>query len=158
MAVNQARGDRGTGAQPGVAVDPFRAYNFKLIIQGITEAQFTACSGVGAKVPVLRYRTGGEHQVVHVLPGPVEYADVTLSYGMTRSRALFDWMLSVVKGDVQRKNVSILLLDSTGTNTVIRWNLIRAWPSEWLAAPLDALQPEIAIARLTLVYESLEQA
>ena len=35
-----------SGAQPGTFIDPYRAYNFKLQIQGVTEGHFTQCSGL----------------------------------------------------------------------------------------------------------------
>jgi phage tail-like protein len=145
-------------AQPGVWVDPFPAYNFKLLIQGVTEGHFTYCSGLGMEVEAIRYREGGNHQVVHAIPGRVEYTDVTLSYGLTASRTLFDWSMSGAKGKVQRKNVSIMLLDSTGATEVLRWNLFRAWISKWRAAALDALGKEVAIEQIVLVHEGLELA
>ncbi|HEY0752982.1 MAG TPA: phage tail protein [Ktedonobacteraceae bacterium] len=147
-----------TGAQPGVFIDPYRAYNFKLEIQGITEGHFTSCSGLGVKVQVIRYREGGTGQIVHCIPGPVEYADITLRYGLTASHEIWDWLLTAVVGKVERKNVSILMLDSSGTSETMRWDLINAWPAEWRGAPLDALNREIAIETLTLVYETLHRA
>ena len=45
--------------QTGTWVDPFRAYNFKLEILGITEGHFTECGGLEAKVDVISYRQGG---------------------------------------------------------------------------------------------------
>jgi phage tail-like protein len=139
------------------AVDPFRAYSFKLDIGGVTEGHFTECSNLGIRVTAIRYREGGNNQVVRHIPGPVEYAYVTLRYGLTSSHELWDWMMGAVRGRVERKNVSIIMLDSEGANEVIRWNLIDAWPSEWQSAGFDALSREIAIESLTLVYDSLER-
>ena len=137
--------------------DPYRAYNFKLIIRGLTEGHFTECSGLGVKVEAIKYREAGNAQVVRRIPGPVEYADVTLRYGLTRSRALWDWFMTAVEGQVDRKNVSIVMLNSEGTREVMRWNLIDAWPSEWRGAMLDALSHEAAIESMTLVFETLER-
>lgn len=137
--------------------DPYRAYNFKLEIQGVTQGHFTECTGIGVRVHPIRYREGGANQVVRVLPGPVEYADVTLRYGLTSSHELWDWLMSAVKGRVVRKNVSILLLDSDGSTEVMRWNLINVWPSEWRGTTLDALGREVAIESMTLVFETLER-
>jgi len=150
--------DQPSGAQPGTFVDPFRAYNFKLVIQGVTEGHFTECIGLGIKVQAIKYREGGTSQVVHVIPGPVEYGDVTLRYGLSVSRELWEWFESAVQGRVERKNVSILMLDSDGVAEVLRWDLINAWPSEWRGAPLDALGTQIAIEDLTLVFETLLRA
>jgi phage tail-like protein len=145
------------GAQPGVFADPFRAYNFKLVIQGVTEGHFIECSNMGIRVQALQWREGGISQVVHRLPGPVEYADITLRYGVTNSRELWEWFLSAVKGRVQRKNISIVMLDADGVTEVLRWDLLNAWPSTWRGAPLDALGREVAIEELTLVFETLDR-
>jgi phage tail-like protein len=138
-------------------VDPYRAYNFKLEIQGLSEGHFTECSGLGIKVQAIKYREGGTNQVVHRLPGRVEYGDITLRYGLTSSRQLWDWFVSAIRGKVERKNVSVVLMDSDGATEVLRWNLVAAWPSEWRGAMLDALSQEAAIESLTLVFETLER-
>jgi phage tail-like protein len=109
-------------------------------------------------VQPIRYREGGASQVVHVIPGPVSYGDVTLSYGLTSSVELWQWLTSAVQGRVERRNVSILMLDSTGATEVMRWDLTNAWPTRWRGAPLDALNREIAIESLTLVFETLQRA
>lgn len=144
-------------AQTGTRVDPFRAYNFKLEIQGVTEGHFTECSGLGIKIHAIAYREGGTSQVVHRLPGPVEYGDITLRYGVTRSSEMWEWFMGTVKGKVERRNVSIVLVDNDGVTEVMRWNLVNAWPAEWRGALLDALSHEAAIESLALVFETLER-
>ena len=137
--------------------DPYGAYNFKLVIQGVTEGHFTRCTGLGVKVEAIKYREGGTAQVVHRLPGRVEYADVTLYYGLTASKELWLWLESAMKGTVQRRNVSVVVLAHDGATEAVRFNLVNAWPSSWAGAPLDALSNEAAIEQLTLVYETLER-
>jgi phage tail-like protein len=138
--------------------DPYRAYNFKLVIEGVTEGHFTECSGLGIKVEAIKYREAGNNQVVRRIPGQVEYADVTLRYGLTSSRDLWDWFMTAVAGTVERKNISILMLDSNGSTEVMRWDLVSAWPAEWRGAPLDAMGHEVAIESLTLVFEEMNRA
>jgi phage tail-like protein len=139
-------------------VDPYRAYNFKLEIQGVTEGHFTEVSDMDVKVMAIPYREGGNSQVVHYVPGQTEYGAITLRYGLTRSTELWDWFLTGVKGSVQRKNCSIILLDQDGTTEVLRWNLINAWAAEWRGARLSALDQEIAVESLSLVFETFERA
>lgn len=139
-------------------VDPYRAFNFKLEIQGVTEAHFTEVGNMDVKVGAIAYREGGNNQVVHYVPGQTEYGAVTLRYGLTRSSELWDWFMSGVKGKVQRKNCSIIVLDSDGSTEVMRWNLINAWASQWRGAVLNALDQEVAVESLTLVCETLERA
>jgi phage tail-like protein len=139
------------------ANDPYRSYNFKLDISGVVEGHFTECTGLGVRVEAIKYREAGNNQLVRHIPGPVDYTPVTLRYGMTSSRELWDWLMKAVQGNVERKNVSIIMLDSQGQTETMRWNLLDAWPAEWQGAPLNATERSIAIESLTLVYDSIER-
>ncbi len=138
--------------------DPYRAYNFKLDINGVSEGHFTECSGLSVKIESIAYREAGNNQVVRHIPGPVDYASITLKFGVTSSKTLFDWMMQAATGKVERKNVSICLLDSQDSSEVMRWNLHDAWPSEWKGANLVATDKGVAIESLTLVFDRLERA
>ena len=142
-------------AQPGNWVDPLRAYNFKLLINNVTEGHFTSVAGLGVQVERIAYREGGNNSVVRAIPGRVTYAAVTLRYGLTASEELWSWLMSAVEGRVSRRNVSIVMLDSSGSTEVLRWNLINAWPQEWFGAPLDAMSQELDIESLVLAHEGL---
>jgi phage tail-like protein len=144
-------------ASPNTHVDPYRAYNFKMDILGVTEAHFTEISNMEIKVNPIAYREGGNSQVVHYVPGYVEYGTVTLRYGLTKSRELWDWFMKGVSGKVDRKHISIVLLDADGTTQVMQWNLIDAWPTHWRGSMLNALSQEVAIESLTLVCESINR-
>ena len=142
-------------AQPGNWVDPLRAYNFKLLINNVTEGHFTSVAGLGVQVERIAYREGGNNSVVRAIPGRVTYAAVTLRYGLTASEELWCWLMTAVEGRVSRRNVSIVMLDSSGSTEVLRWNLINAWPQEWFGAPLDAMSQELAIQPHVLAHEGL---
>jgi phage tail-like protein len=153
----EPQADQAEPTTPGV-VDPYRNYNFKLEA-GAAEAHFTECSGMGIKVDAIEYREAGNNQVVRKLPGQVHYSEVTLRYGLTDSKQLWDWLMASANGRVDRRNVSIVMLAADGTDATpgLHWNLNQAWPSEWRGAKLDALGREAAIETLTLVYETLER-
>jgi len=139
--------------QPGNLVDPFRNYNWKLVLGEGIQGHFTQCSGIGIRVSALQYREAGAGAVIRRLPGPVEYADVTLRYGLTTSPELWQWFMSAVEGRVVRKHVSIVMVGLDGVE--LQWDLQDAWPSAWRGAPLDTLGREVAVESLTLVYESV---
>ncbi|MFF5174633.1 phage tail protein [Micromonospora sp. NPDC000089] len=141
--------------QPGAPVDPYRAYNFKLLINGITNGHFTEVSGLGMTIHREPYREAGNDRI-RAIPGQVDYEPVTLHFGLTPSRDLWDWVNAAAKGTVSRRNVSVVLLDAAGTTEVLRWNLINAWPMRWRGAHLHTLSQEIAIVALTIAYEGLE--
>jgi phage tail-like protein len=145
-------------AAAGATSEPFRAYHFKLEVEGVIAAHFTQCSGLAVRVNTIAYRAGGEGQVVHQLPGPVDYAPLVCRYGVTDSADLWKWMQASMRGHVARKHLSVLYLDSDGVTELKRYNLYEAWPCEWHAAPLDSLDRQVAIETLAITYESIDRA
>jgi phage tail-like protein len=144
-------------SQPGNEVDPFRAYNFKLSINNITEAHFTEVSGLGVRIERISYREAGNNSIVRAIPGRVAYSAVTLRFGLSGSGEMWEWLMTAVQGKVRRRNVSIIMLDPAGETEVLRWNLDNAWPEEWHGAPLDAMSRELAIETLVLAHEGLKR-
>jgi phage tail-like protein len=142
---------------PGTLADPYRAYNFKLLINNVTSGHFTEVGGLGVRVERISYREAGNNAVVRAIPGRVTYPPVTLRFGLTSSTELWDWLMTAVNGQVHRRNASIVLLDPAGSTEVLRWNLLSAWPQEWYGAPLDAMSRELAIETLVLAHEGLER-
>jgi len=138
-------------------VDPFKNFRFLVEIDGITQAGFSDCSGFGSNVEVVEYREGGDAATVRKLPGKMSYPDITLKWGITNSRELYDWHLAAVNGQIERKNGSIILQDDLGTEQV-RWNFFSAWPSKYAAPEMNAKGNDVAIDSLTVSCERLERA
>lgn len=142
----------------GTWVDPYPSYNFKVIIGGETVAHFTEFSGCRVDVATAEYREAGVASVVHKVPTITTYHDVTLRYGLTSSTLLWDWFLATVEGNVQRRHVTIVLLDAPGTRPVMQFDLRNAFPKQWSSAVLRATAREVAIEEVVLAYESLGRA
>jgi phage tail-like protein len=138
-------------------VDPYRAYQFKLIIDGTPKGHFTRVTGMGIHIDPIAYREGGENQTVRQLVGRTTYDPVTLWFGLIKAdtESLWQWLMRGVAGDTAPKNVSIVVLGAGGSGEKVRYNLNGAWPSHWRGAELDAMSRDIAVEQLTLVYESL---
>src|SRR3954466_14372458 len=104
-------------------VDPYRNYSFLVEIGGITQAGFSECTGFGSSVDPTEYREGNETALtVRKLPGMTKFTNITLKWGLTDSRELFDWYTDITKGKIERKNGSIVLMDTDGVTEKIRWN------------------------------------
>ena len=134
--------------------DPLSAFNVRVEIDGIAVAAFTECSGLASETDVITYREGTDHRV-RKLPGLTKYSNVTLKRGLTLDRSLWDWRRAVANGQVERRNVSIILLDDSRQD-VARWNIHEAWPAKWEGPTLKAGASEVAIETLELVHEGLE--
>jgi phage tail-like protein len=139
----------------GTPEDPYRDYNFRIVINNVTEGYFVQCSGLSVRSRTIAYRQGGD-ATTRRLPGPVEYGEVTLSFGLTASsRTLWDWFQSTVRGQVERRFVTIVLLNSDGSQGDVSWNLTNAWISEWHAPAFNALGKDAAIGHVTIVSDEI---
>jgi len=135
--------------------DPYRVCNFKIVKGGETIAHFVECGPISVDVGTTEYRAGGVAQLVQKLPTYTTYSDVTLRYGLTSSTVMWDWFVAVTRGQIDRANVSVILLGPDGSTPVIQWDLIRAFPRRWTSASLRANAREVAIEEVVLAYESL---
>jgi phage tail-like protein len=145
-------------AQTGERVDPFRSFNFLIEIEGIAQASFTECSGIGSTTEVIEHREGGDNVTVRKSPGRTSFPDLTLKWGLTSSTELWDWRQQIIDGTVLRKNGSVVIFDLANTTEVARWNFLRAWPKEWHGAALNAKGTDVAIDTLVLAHEGLVRA
>lgn len=137
--------------------DPYRNFRFLVEIEGIVQGGFSECSGFGSNVEVIEYREGGETATVRKLPGKTSYPDITLKYGVTDSRELYDWHLAAVNGAVDRRNGSIILQNDAGQER-IRWNFFAAWPSKYDGPDFNAKGNDVSIDTLTVSCERVERA
>ncbi len=144
-------------ANTGQSRDPYPAFMFAIEIDGITQAVFSECSGLEAETEVFEYKEGGLNTYVHKLPGRTKFANLTLKSGTADSDELWDWYKSVRQGKVERKNLSVILFDTTGTE-VRRWNFSEAYPVKWTGPAFNASEGNVAIDALEIAHHGMEVA
>ena len=138
--------------------DPFLGYNFAVEVEGLVAGGFNEVSGLEIQTEVQEYREGGVNAYIHKRAGPVKYpSNLILKRGMTDVRTLWYWYWDVMQGIVERKNVSVLLLDTTGAEA-IRWNFEQAYPVRWVGPSLRATASEVAVETLELAHNGLARA
>ena len=136
--------------------DPYLNCRFLIEIEGVVQAGFTDCTGLNSNITVVPYREGGDPTSVRKLPGATNYPDITLKWGLTDSREMYDWHLCAIQGHIVRRNCSIIILGDNHEEKV-RWNLYDAWPIAWTAPALSAKSAEVAIEQMTLTCERVER-
>lgn len=141
----------------GEVTDPYGSYRFHVELDGVSRAAFQECSGFDSTVEVTEYREGGENTTVRKVPGLTTYSNIQLKWGLADDTELYEWHLGVIRGEIERKNGSIVLFDRKGEE-VARWNFQRAWPTKWDGPDLNAQGNDIAIEMLELAHEGVERA
>ena len=141
----------------GQRKDPLLNFNFVVELEGIAQAGFTDCSGFGATTEPVEFNEGGLNEASHKFVGRTKQNNLTLKWGLTDSRELYAWYRDVVSGKIQRKDGSIVLLDTSGAEKA-RWNFFKAWPSKWDGPDFTAKGNEVAIETLEIAHEGIERA
>ena len=133
--------------------DPLGSFNFTVEIDGTTITGFSEVSGLDAEVEVVEYREGSD-PTPRKLAGIRKYANITLKRGITGDLTLWKWMQSILSGNADRRNISIVLLNEH-RDPVARWHVVRAWPTKYQAPALNACANEVGLETLELTHEGL---
>ena len=136
--------------------NPYLNFNFLVDLGLGDEMGFSEVEVPSGEIEVIEYREGGDRvNSARKLPGLAKYPNVTLKRGITGRTDLFEWWKSVRDGQVQRRNVTITLLDEQ-RQAVLRWHLRDAFPVKIEGPSLNATGNEVAIETLELAHEGLE--
>jgi len=138
-----------------MATDPYRGFNFELVIDNIPSGAFSECSGLTAEGDAVDYREGTDRQPnVRKLVGLRKYANIVLKRGYTQDISLWAWYGNIRDGLADRRNVTINLLNEQRT-AVLRWHAERAWINKIEGPALKASGNEVAIESVEIIHEGL---
>jgi phage tail-like protein len=139
--------------------DPLVSYHFHVEIDGITQAQFRECSGLGSESQVVEYKESVKGvTIIRKQPGAIKWQDISLKRGVSDVMELWQWRKQVEQGkvDESRKNGSIVLYDQADKE-VARWNFKDGWPSKLSGPQVKADGNDVAIEELTITHEGMER-
>jgi phage tail-like protein len=145
--------------QPGQQPVYFRAFQFMVEIDGVSNARFQEVGGIDSTTDVIEYREGGDPLGPRKLPGQTKHSNLTLKRGYTDDVQLWKWYEDVMTGrNVNiRRNISVVQLDMVGQE-VSRWNLYQAFPVKYTGPSFNAKGTDLSIETLEIAYERLERA
>ena len=145
--------------------DPFRPFNFRIMLGGVEVAACRKVSGLTGSVDVVKFRAGSaRHSNDEVSPGRVHYEVVTLEMGLTNDRAFEDWATMLIRNEFSagkraiepefRRNVEIIVMDLDANTPVTKFVLHNAWCSKFTAmSELSAEANEVLISVIELNHE-----
>ena len=93
---------------------PNAKFRYKVEIDGLEAGGFTEVTGSDITIEPIEYREGdATAETPMKVPGLKKYGNLTLKQGMTDSRAMYDWLASGLQGPVERKTLTITLLNES---------------------------------------------
>lgn len=136
-------------------IDPYRAFNFVLEIDGVPRGAFSEVGGLTAEGDSADYREGTDVQPnVRKLVALRKYTNITLKRGYTADKSLWQWYTNIFNGMPDRRNVTIVLMNER-REPVLRWNAENAWINKIEGPALKASGNEVAMESVELVHEGL---
>lgn len=141
----------------GLHLDPFKAYNFFVEVEGILVGGFTSVRGLESKMEVQTIREGGVNDHAYKLGGQVSYGDLVLESGLTALDPMWLWYEATLQGRIKRRNGSVYMLNDLGLPTVW-YDFFNAWPIEWQGPALDSGQTLVATQRFVLAHEGVRKS
>lgn len=133
--------------------DPYRNFRFVVEVEGTEAGGFQTISGLERQTEIEPYREGGVNDFEHQLVIKTSYPALVLRRGLVDS-ALWDWHQDVIAGGIERRTVSVVLLDDAGEEAW-RWVCEGAYPAKWTGAELDAMANAVATESVEFVHHGI---
>ncbi len=147
-------------------VYPLPVYNYRVeISNGATTETiaFSNVSGLSLSFETHTYKESPDDSNKGDFAGPIvrrmpaQRADVkiTLKKGLVRTKsikALYGWINSVQVNQVEKKDITVRLLDEAGA-PVVSWKVINAFPTKLDAPAFDATSNDVAIESMELTAD-----
>ena len=139
----------------GERTDPFRSFNFRVEIDGITIGNFSEVSGLVTEIDAVTYREGTDFSLtLRQLPALFKQNNLTLRNGYTGNGELWAWYRNITLGVPDRRGVAIILMDEQ-RNDVMRWNVENAWIRKIEGPSFRATANEVAMQSCELIHEGI---
>lgn len=136
--------------------NPYGNYNFTVDIGAGEGLGFSEVVLPAGELETIEYREGSDRvSAARKLPGRVSYANVVLRRGIAGRLELFQWWDAARDGAVDRRTVTIALLDEQ-RQPVQTWRLRNAWPVKLDFGTLRGLGNEVAVETLELAHEGFD--
>lgn len=118
--------------------------------------QFQEVSGLNVEAQVIEYRHGDSPEFSTIkMPGIKKVGNVTMKKGVFKSdNTFFKWFEEIKLNTIQRKVVTISLLDETGGPTMT-WTLNNAWPTKITGTDLKSNGNEVAVESIDIAFETM---
>lgn len=131
---------------------PYLSFRFAVEIQQLVVGGFNEVAGLTFETEVETFRQGGENLHERQLAGPTKFPSrLILKRGVGDMDDLWSWYQNVTTGKIERKNIAILLLDSSGREKR-RWRFREACPVKWTGPEFRAGTAEVAFETIELVH------
>ncbi|MEM7797776.1 MAG: phage tail protein [Chloroflexota bacterium] len=132
-------------------------FRFSVELDGRRIGAFTECTLPSLEWDVEQIREGGQNNFIHQLPKGRKSGKLTLKRGLGSSLIIMQWYLNCLRGQFERKDVTINLMGYLGgiNYTAFSWTAIGAYPTKWSGPQLQSSGKAVAVETLELACNEI---
>ena len=130
------------------------------------ETSFQSVTGLSVDMQTESLKEGGENRFEHILPVRTKYNPLILKRGLLKDSEMLKWCMdAILDFDIRPMDILINLLHvkrsdpqkpPEGSEPLMTWKVINAWPKKWSISEFNAEQNSMAIESLELNYSYFE--
>lgn len=132
---------------------PIPTHRFVVSV-GKDQMSFSSVSGLDYSVQTAKYEDGMGN--LYQVPSRVEPPTITLKRGVIPKQSqLYEWISSSASRQVEKKDLTISLTNETGSELLVTWIVMNAFPTKWTGPSLDATSNEVGFEEVSLAADRL---
>jgi phage tail-like protein len=125
---------------------------------GATAVGCSEVSGLGFELEIETLKVGGLNGGDLQLPGAGRpAARLVLKRGLADRSLFWRWYLAIADSRIERRTVTVSLMDARGAATDLRWSFRDACPVKWTGPDLRAANSAVGFESVELVHKGLQQ-
>lgn len=137
---------------------PLPVYHYRVEIDGMDPVAFSEVSGLTIERETITYKDGlSAIQGSKHMPGMASPVKFSMKKGIVKGDSqLYAWVNSVRVTTIEKKNITISLMDEKGEAPLVTWKVNNAFPLKMDAPGFNATSNEVAIESLDLMADDLK--
>jgi phage tail-like protein len=143
-------------AEAGKRKDPVPSFRFTVRFDNVPPGGFTDCTGLQMETEVQDYHEGGVNTHTWKFATRTKQSNLTLKRGIVDS-VMWSWFQSIAQGNMQQRNGTITVQDPSGTDDVIEFQLVKAFPVKWAGPDLSAGQNNLAVESIEFAHQGMRR-
>ena len=117
------------------------------------DVRFTDVGGLSVEMATEEVAEGGENRFVQKYPVRAKYPELVLKRGLLLRSKLWDWARRAIEDmDIEPLDANVVLLNAEH-QPLMTWHLVKAYPTRWSVADLNANGNNVVIESMQLYYQ-----
>ena len=140
----------------GARNDPAPAFRFTIKFDNLPPGGFSDCTGLQMETEVQDFHEGGLNTHTWRFVTRSKQSNLILKRGIV-NQLMWSWYQDIASGKMMFRNGTILVHDPSGSNDLIEFQILQAFPVKWSGPDLSASQNNLAVETIEFAHQGLQR-